>query len=672
MKLVLFQIKNYRSVTDSGPVHIAQFTALVGRNESGKTNILRALNSLNPADGFKKLSGAKDFPRDRRTEECTENTPVVISLWKLEDDEKAKLCEIWSGGTSVNEVEITRYYGDVRTVKFVGESEINADINSINSKIKKIASAVETRVAKSENSLQVDVKPITNKFIMNASVFKEPGFGSVWAVKAKSEIDELRQTMSQTGIVLTELQGSTLDEVEAIADEVITEKENRENAIRYILEGMPTFIYVEEYPELMGHQSISEYLGRKGTEHETDADVNFGKMCRLADLSPEKLQENLNQDGNETRNQHANRASAVITKEIQNLWHDRKLKIRFDVDADHINTLVSDKNTDYEVEVNLDNRSRGFQWFFSFYVIFATDTKYGLAKDAILLLDEPGLYLHAKSQQDLLQHLERNFTNQIIFSTHSPFMVPAHRIDDICTASITEESGTIVSNDLSGDQKTLFPLQAALGYNLVQSLFFGPRNVVVEGITDFWVLSSISEYLNSIKDRGLNNVTITPAGGAGKIPYMVCLLLSEKLEVLALLDDEGDSKQIREKLIQSDLLCDKNVIFLSEAYESTIPSESAIEDLLNPQIYETLVNECYQKELEGIELTLNNHIPRIAKRYEQAFAEQQLKFEKSRPLRLFIKKMGEQPSQLLDDQTKKRFIRLFSKINERMDLNFAT
>ena len=63
---------------------------------------------------------------------------------------------------------------------------------------------------------------------------------------------------------------------------------------------------------------------------------------------------------------------------------------------------------------NLDERSRGFQWFFGFYMIFSADTQGGEKDGAILLLDEPGLYLHAKSQGDLLRHLENDFKNQIL------------------------------------------------------------------------------------------------------------------------------------------------------------------------------------------------------------------------------------------------------------------
>lgn len=66
MRLKSFRVRNYRSINDSGDVTVSRITALLGRNESGKSNLLRALHSLNPIAGFEALKPIKDFPR--RTE----------------------------------------------------------------------------------------------------------------------------------------------------------------------------------------------------------------------------------------------------------------------------------------------------------------------------------------------------------------------------------------------------------------------------------------------------------------------------------------------------------------------------------------------------------------------------------------------------------------------------
>ena len=283
------------------------------------------------------------------------------------------------------------------------------------------------------------------------------------------------------------------------------------------------------------------------------------------------------------------------------------------------------------------------------------------------MLDEPGLYLHAKSQRDLLTHFDDDFSNQIIYTTHSPFMVPTHRLDAVRTVSIAEDAGTTVSNDPSGDSKTLFPLQAALGYDLAQSLFVGPNNLVVEGVTDYWALSSISEHLASNGGGSLrDDITITPAGGAQKIPYMVALLSSEQLNVLALLDHENDAEATRDSLVKSKLIDGRNVIFVSEVYSAGTPKEADIEDLLDPSVYEELVRESYAKELDGVTLSVNGNIPRIAKRFEDAFKKAGIPFHKTRPMRLLLSKMATEPASIVTTDVAERFRSLYGAINSRL------
>lgn len=356
-----------------------------------------------------------------------------------------------------------------------------------------------------------------------------------------------------------------------------------------------------------------------------------------------------------------------MTGEIKRLWKDRALKIRFNLDANHLDTIISDPTSTYDVEVNLNERSRGFQWFFAFYITFSADTDGGQAENAIILLDEPGLYLHARSQSDLLRHLETDFTNQILYSTHSPFMVPTHALDSIRTVNIAEEAGTTVTNDPTGDARTLFPLQAALGYDLAQSLFVGPNNLVVEGVTDFWIMSAVSAYAAEKGKASLSpTLTLTPAGGAQKVSYMVALLTSESLNVLVLLDTERDSKATKEELLKTKLIRDQNVVFVSEAFASP-PSEADIEDLLDPAIYESLVRESYAAELKGKTLTLNAKIPRIAKRVEAGLEGLGIPFHKTRPTRLFLKKMASEPEKMVPDPSLDQFDALFALINGRLD-----
>ncbi len=662
MQLSAFRILNYRSISDSGKISASRITALLGRNESGKTNLLRALSSLNPAEGFKALSPIKDFPRHRKLSECTDATKVVVSTWTLDDGEWEQLLEIWPRAKKGHEIEVGRRYSERRYVDITSRP-LSFDPKTIAPKVKKVVQAVKAVASDLAEEKKAPLEAAADKFFEEAS----PGKDSAgWATATVAASEALGVALAKADAELTEKQDALLTELSDLATDIAGDEEAHKKARNWVIEHLPIFVYLDEYPEIEGHQDIAAFLKRTEQGSATPADSNFEKMCKVADLDPQRLHQLVNSN-TEERNQLANRASAVISGELQKLWTDRRLKVRFNPDGNHLETFVSDSTKNFDVEVNLDERSRGFQWFFGFYMIFAADTDGGDKEGAILLLDEPGLFLHAKSQGDLLRHLEQDFSNQILYTTHSPFMVPTHRLDWVRTVNISEENGTAVTNDPTGDSKTLFPLQAALGYDLAQSLFLGGSNLVVEGVTDFWILSAISEYLASEGRVSLDpRLTITPAGGAQKIPYMVSLLVSENLDVLVLLDLEKDAVSTREGLVKDKLLRDQNVLSIGDAFEQTArPTEADVEDLLDAEVYERLVRESYVKELEGKALDINNRIPRLAKRVEAAFKKVGVDFHKTRPTRCLLNTMGTDPASVMSEEAVARFERLFSAINDR-------
>jgi len=667
MELKTFRIRNFRSINDSGEIDVSRITALLGRNESGKSNILRALHSLNPADGFEALSPIKDFPRHRKLSECNDNTPVVDSTWQLSDYERGRLAEIWSAAEGVSEVSVGRRYGDKRYVG-IDAQETTFDMAAVKAEGRKIDAAVKAKASKLTEGTKAELEKASDAFIaaIGAGVT-----AAKWAASASPALAALRQALAAADTELTDTQDQKIVALEEMAEAIPENEEAHKKARGWIIERLPVFMYLEDYPEIKGHQDIAKFLKRKSESQQTPADINFEKLCKVAGLSPDQLQKLLQDNDQETRGQLANRAGAVVTTAIRKRWKDRELKVRFNLDAQHFDTLISDPNSTYDVEVNLDERSRGFQWFFAFYIVFAADTEDGEADGAILLLDEPGLYLHARSQGDLLRHLEDDFSNQIVYSTHSPFMVPTHQLDWVRTVNIAEEEGTTVSNDPSGDARTLFPLQAAIGYDLAQSLFIGPNNLVVEGVTDFWFLSAVSAYLNEQGKVGFDErLTITPSGGAQKVHYMVALLTSEELNVLVLFDDEKDAKATRDDLVKGKLIRSDNVVFVSESFE-TAPAEADIEDILDPKVYEALVREAYAKELKGKNLELNDHIPRIARRFEAAFDALSISFHKTRPARLFLQKMANDPSSVLPAESEAQFERLCKAVNAALEKHLA-
>ena len=95
---------DFRSVEDSGWIDLEDITALIGTNESGKTNLLVPLWKLNPVrDG--KINALADYPRKRYNEiRNMEKKPIFIrARFELSDDLASEIAELT--GSKVAEVK---------------------------------------------------------------------------------------------------------------------------------------------------------------------------------------------------------------------------------------------------------------------------------------------------------------------------------------------------------------------------------------------------------------------------------------------------------------------------------------------------------------------------------------------------------------------------------------
>lgn len=665
MKLRSFRVRDYRSVNDSGSIEVGQRTALVGRNESGKTNLLLALESLKPADGWEELTFVKDFPRDRRRSKYSETIAFLETRWELTEQERGELGEIFPRAKDVTEVIVQREYRKKRLISFKGLPSLAVDQTLVGENLAKLGRSLT-------GSLRGKTAAISSKAKQALTTLSDELNSGInrpkdWADNARTAIDSFRGTLVSLQLSVSDQADNSLEEIKAHVEKIQHDNDAHNSAIRWVVTQIPTFVYLNDYPQVEGHQNINEFMHRRDQGIPTEADKNFAKLAKVADLDPDELARLL-QQSYEERQLLTNRAGSVVTQKIRQLWTDRQLTIRFNLDAEHFDTLVSDPNAVYPVEVNLNDRSRGFKWFFSFYMTFAADTAGGPAEKAILLLDEPGLHLHALAQRNLLDHFKNDFDNQIIYTTHSPFMVPTEELSSVRTVNIDAENGTTVTNNPTGDERTLFPLQAALGYDLTQTLFIGEQNLIVEGVSDFWYLSSISDYLNDQNGSGFPpELVLTPAGGAQRVSYMVALLTSQRLRVLVLLDDEQQARNAGEELVKSKLTRDENVVFTSEAFDAPPTGGADVEDLLDPDVFHRLVEETYMEELEGKTLSLNSQIPRIVKRYQEAFKMIGLTFNKTRPAKLFLRRAAEDMESILPDVSRNRFTKLFRTVTDRME-----
>ncbi|MCA2253186.1 AAA family ATPase, partial [Mycobacterium intracellulare] len=314
------------------------------------------------------------------------------------------------------------------------------------------------------------------------------------------------------------------------------------------------------------------------------------------------------------------------------------------------------EDTRHDFSNRLDRRSTGFRWFVSFIASFLEFEK---EKSLILLFDEPGLSLHARAQMDLLDTIESKLAQgrQVLYSTHSPFMV---RTNSLARTRIAEdqgpEIGSTITNDAGvvSDSDTLFPLQAALGYDIVQSLFIGNQNVLVEGVSDYIYLTMISQHLKAKSRKSLSDETrLLPAGGATNIPTFIALV-GTQLEVVVLLDG-NTSRQRIDDTIKRGRLDNSKVIDIARF--SNV-GDADIEDLFTPDEYIKLYNGTFGTKLKESDL---NGTDRIVNR----IARKRGDFNHGEVSAYFLRNLDKSLASLSED-TLTRFENVFDAINRAL------
>ncbi len=385
---------------------------------------------------------------------------------------------------------------------------------------------------------------------------------------------------------------------------------------KYLNECLPSFVYYSQYDRLPGRVSLDQLIASEqaGSLENLAGSRVFMALLSMVGTTPTSI------NSITTSEELISKLEAVqnrLSKKIFAYWSQNKsLKVRFRFDQASPNDpppfnsgkvfQTRIENTRHEATIRLDERSTGFIWFFSFLVWFSEVQKQ-FGENLIVLLDEPGLTLHARAQADLLKYFKAELLPkyQLIYTTHSPFMISSDnlmscRTVEDATGPNDEVLGTKVGDEaLSNDGDTLFPLQAALGYDLTQTLFVGPNSLLVEGPSDLLYLQWAADKLRTAKRTFLDpRWTVTPCGGITKVPSFMALFGGNNLHVAVLTDfGEGDKKKVRE-VRESALLRDGQVFTADQFAVDTSTGEADIEDIFGRDLYLSIVNAAYDLKVK--------------------------------------------------------------------------
>ena len=574
MRLVSVQVQNYKCIEDSGKFSVrSHLTCLAGKNESGKTALLQALRRLNPVEESEsQFDTLMEYPR-RRLHEADEGSPsareVLTTEWELSDEDLAVI-ESSVGPCAIRNRTVTIKRGyDNRT-----EWDFELDNSGI-------------------------VPFVASKITELSELAKEKAL-------AQSSLGDLHSHLTSLG---EPNEGETL--LHQYIEEHFPSNEPKVTVTELLESRLPRFLYFPTYGTLPGRVQVEEIASKAAVSaNQTEGDRFFLALLTLAGTDVAALRDAPRIEDLKAKLEVV---SNRLSDEIFEYWtQNQYLQVEFDYNEarpgdpppfnnGHVFDLRV-RNARHRVTVAFDQRSAGFVWFFSFLVWFSQmERKYG--DNLIILLDEPGLSLHGKAQGDLLRYMKEKLLPkyQVIYSTHSPFMVDTDNILSVCTVEDTVSKagapiGTKVSDRiLSADADTLLPLRAALGYDITQSLFVGEHSLLVEGPSDLLFINWASRQLVARGDVGLDSRwTVTPVGGIDKFGSFNALFAANELHVAILTDfHTGDKRKVRE-MRESGLLKAGHVFTASEFADQ---DEADTEDMLTRELYVELINRRY--ELEG-------------------------------------------------------------------------
>jgi len=641
MKLLRFRVQSFRSIGDTNWVDIDDITAFIGTNESGKSNILMALWKLNPArDG--EIVLVDDTPRKNYSKNYNNSEqPIFIEaefeihepiINKLIDLTQAKVDEI-------SKVQVSKRLDGKLSVNFpdfpktitIPEQEITQLFQNYIDKLNSIKNLTKSELALREIIISSILK-IEDNLKQSPSHLHIDDIQEI--IESLKNIDTKNSPKNPKVIPL---HSGLIENLTIMYQKIARPSPNlNDNACNLILDNMPKFIYYANY----GNLDSAIYLPHVITNMErTDLSGNEAAKTRtlrvLFDylkLKPQEILE-LGQDiGNRQNPPSENQihltgeqkrkrqillqsASTELTEQFFNWWKQGNYKFDFSADGDHFRIWVSDEIRSEKIE--LEGRSAGLQWFLSFFLVFLVEQS-GTHQNTILLLDEPGVSLHPIAQKDLFRFFETlSKKNQIIYTAHSPFMVDPDHLDRV-RAVYFDESGkdkglTKVSADLrtkekqKSEQRSVYPIHAALELTVSSVLLVGCESVIVEGITDQYYLSAIKNHLIG---KGViapeKEIIFLPSGSFKGIQSLIPIIsgINENLPYI-ILDSDNPGKKMETQL-KSNLYTglDEKIIMIADICKI---DGTEIEDLIPISIMKKPLSR-YLRSISNIEEDIEDAI----------------------------------------------------------------
>ena len=324
-------------------------------------------------------------------------------------------------------------------------------------------------------------------------------------------------------------------------------------------------------------------------------------------------------------------SSRILKQKIENLnhtlthnFHDfwqqsigRNNKIHIQFELDHYNASYEGKAGKPYLEFWIKDegerlypkqRSRGVRWFLSFYMELKASAE-NSDRQMVLLVDEPGVSLHARAQEDVLKVFEDIKDKiQIIYTTHSPHLVEINKLHRVLAVQRDDldsyRSTTRILDPLqlsTASPDTLTPLQSILGNPMGTNGFSSKRfNLIVNDTGSFYMLNAVI-HLMGFEDI----ICVIPSTNVSSIPLLCNIMMGWGMDFAVLLFENDEEVKMAEHLKNSVFKTEGNgrelIIKMPESFLNSEDLLSTLDfknHLLESREGITVPNSVYIKEKE--------------------------------------------------------------------------
>lgn len=540
MKIKKFRIKNYKSIADSGDCYLTDtITILAGKNESGKTSILEALEDFDTNNTIRETAKPIKSP-DKKPEISITFAVEKNTIKKIFEEIKNPL-----KATADIDIEIIKIFHDQYSFgestlqnEIFGGKEIDKIQKSVKEKWNKIKTIHEKYKALGGSLFDFEFSDFENEKTLFTN-FITATTPNIAQITDEKERDHFSKSLPEIQIEINSLANLFATEIKFL------------DALK---QRVPNFILFNSFEDIFPNKI--PFVGLEKNEWIKDLSV-------ISDLTIETIK------GTDDRGKekHKDDVNIKLNKDYKKFWTQDVSNLSVNWDSEHLYFWIKEDGCPYEPSL----RSKGRQWHLAFYVKVSARANENVPN--IILIDEPGLFLHAKAQEDILGKLEDSAQEvQLVFSTHSPYLLEADKLNRVRLVHRNKKEGTKIENKVHAlaDKETLTPILTAIGLELNAgiSALDKVNNVIVEGPSDVYYFNAFKKLLNN------NDINFIFGGGAGNMPFVGTILHGWGGKVVYLYDNDQGKKD-GEKNLKDNWLVTKDLIL---AVLSTVGS---IEDIFS-------------------------------------------------------------------------------------------